>query len=237
MTKSQHSVSDIQDPIPVDQRPEQRLRISFAKGDALKYISHLDLARTWERVFRRARLPLAYSQGFNPRPRFQIAAALPVGVTGRLELMDVWLLEALSPDEALARLGPALPPGLDVLDANEVDLRAPSLQSQMRAADYRVIVRSQESAEAIQTRVQSLLEMTTILRRRQHKGKQQTYDLRPLIQGITVEARRVAERILDMRLQASPHGAGRPDEVLDALGLSLVACTIERTNLRFEFDK
>jgi radical SAM-linked protein len=203
----------------------------------LKYISHLDLARTWERVFRRAWLPLAYSQGFNPRPRFQIAAALPVGVTGRLELMDVWLIETLGPNEALTRLGPALPPGLDVLDATEVDLRAPSLQSQMRAADYCVLVRSQESVEAIHTRVQSLLEMPTILRQRQHKGRQQTYDLRPLIQSITVGARRGTERILHIRLQASPHGAGRPDEVLDTLGLSLVPRTIERTNLRFEFDK
>ena len=61
-----------------DPGPRQRIRVTFGKGQQLKYISHLDLARTWERVFRRARLPVAYSQGFNPRPRFQLAAALPV---------------------------------------------------------------------------------------------------------------------------------------------------------------
>lgn len=62
-----------------DETPVQRLRFAYAKGEALRYISHLDLARTWERAFRRAGLPVAYSQGFNPKPRFQIAAALPWG--------------------------------------------------------------------------------------------------------------------------------------------------------------
>ncbi len=219
-----------------DPTPQQRLRITFAKGDALKYISHLDLNRTWERVFRRAGLPMAYSQGFNPRPRFQIAAALPVGVTGRAELLDVWLTEPLTPGESLARLAPALPYGLGVLDAEEVDLRAPSLQSQMRAADYLAVVHSQEPVEAIRTRVQALLEMPAILRQRQHKGRWQTYDLRPFVQRVTVEAGQDGVQVLTMHLQASPQGAGRPDEVLDVMGLSVAPHSIERTNLFFEFD-
>lgn len=220
-----------------DQTPQQRLRIRFAKGEALKYISHLDLARTWERVFRRAGLPMAYSQGFNPRPRFQIAAALPVGVTGRVELMDLWLLELLSPEEMLERLRLALARGLDVVDAMEVDLRAPSLQSQLRAASYRVEISSPETVEAIRTRVQALMELPAIPRQRHHKGKWQTYDLRPLIQNVAVEPGQEGEQVLLMRVQASPQGAGRPDEVLDVLGLSLVPHSLERTNLCFEFDK
>ncbi len=220
-----------------DQTPQQRLRIRFAKGEALKYISHLDLARTWERVFRRAGLPMAYSQGFNPRPRFQIAAALPVGVTGRVELMDLWLLELLSPEEMLERLRLALARGLDVVDAMEVDLRAPSLQSQLRAASYRVAISSPETVEAIRTRVQALMELPAIPRQRHHKGKWQTYDLRPLIQNVAVEPGQEGEQVLLMRVQASPQGAGRPDEVLDVLGLSLVPHSLERTNLCFEFDK
>jgi radical SAM-linked protein len=211
--------------------------LTFAKGEALKYISHLDLARTWERVFRRADLPVAYSQGFNPRPRFQIAAALPVGVTGRAELLDVWLTEPVAPKEMLERLRAISPQGLDVLDATEVDLQEQSLQSQMRAAEYRAVVRSTETISSISTRVQALLELPTVPRQRHHKGKWQTYDLRPLIQSLSVGLGQNEEQILAMRLQASPQGAGRPDEVLDALGLSLVLHSIERTNLRFEFDK
>jgi radical SAM-linked protein len=214
-----------------EETPKQRLRIRFAKEEALKYIGHLDLTRTWERTFRRARLPVAYSQGFNPRPRFQIAAALPVGVTGRAELLDVWLLEAMAPEEALGRLRPVLPGGLECLGAEEVDLRAPSLQSEVCAADYRATVRSPEPIEAVCGRVQALLAAPALPRRRQHKGDWQTYDLRPLIQEIGVEPEPQGAAVLGLRLQASPAGAGRPEEVLDALGLSLAPHSVERTAL------
>jgi radical SAM-linked protein len=220
-----------------EQGPRQRLRLTFGKGEAIKYISHLDLARTWERIFRRAGLPLAYSQGFNPRPRFQIAAALPVGVTGQSELLDIWLTECLAPDEALPRLRPVLPAGLDVSDIQEVELRAPSLQSQMRSAGYRVVVQTQEPVEAIRIRLQALLDAPALPRQRHHKGKLQTYDLRPFVQGLSVEPGKGGVQVLTMRLQASPQGAGRPDQVLEALGLSLAPHAIERTNLCLEFDK
>ena len=217
--------------------PQQRLRIRFSKGEALKYISHLDLARTWERVFRRGGLPVAYSQGFNPRPRFQIAAALPVGVTGRAELLDVWLDRAWSPDDLGAQIKPVLPSGLDVIDLAEVTLREPSLQSQLRTADYSAVVRSDEPVKAIRTRIQALLDMPTIPRQRHHKGKWQSYDLRPLVRRLTVHPAPDGAWVLRMRLQASPQGAGRPSEVLDALGLTLAPYSIERTNLSFELDK
>ena len=220
-----------------DQGPKQRLRISFAKGEPIKYISHLDLTRTWERVFRRAGLPVAYSQGFNPRPRFQIAAALPVGVTGTAELLDVWLSEPMAPEEVCARLQPALPAGLEVSTVEEVELRAPSLQAQMRAADYRAVVHSPEPVEALRGRVQTLLDAPTLPRQRHHKGKWQTYDLRPLVHTVTVTAGRTGESFIEMRLQANPQGAGRADEVLDVLGLSMIPHSVERTTLHLEFDK
>jgi radical SAM-linked protein len=220
-----------------EQGPRQRVRIKYAKGERLKYLSHLDLARTWERAFRRARLPLAYSQGFNPRPRFQIAAALPVGVTGGAELLDVWLAEPLAPEDVLSRLQATLPPGLEALASEEVELRSPSLQSEMRAACYRALVWSEEPVEGIRTRIRALLDAPTLLRQRHHKGRWQTYDLRPLVQSVDVEQAQAGRALITMRLQASPQGAGRPDQVLDALGLSLAAHHIERTSLCFEFDK
>jgi radical SAM-linked protein len=203
----------------------------------LKYISHLDLTRTWERVFRRAMLPVAYSRGFNPRPRFQIAAALPVGVSGQAELLDLWLTEPREPEEVLGRLQAAVPFGLEALAVEEVSLKAPSLQSQIRVADYRAVVQSDEPVEGIGSRVRALLQAPTLPRQRHHKGKMQSYDLRPLIQTVAVEAIGQGHVLLTMRLQASPRGAGRPEEVLDALGLSFAPHAVERTNLCFEFDK
>ncbi len=220
-----------------DQDPRNRFRLRFAKTEALKYISHLDLARTWERVFRRAELPVAYSKGFNPRPRFQIAAALPVGVMGRAEYLDVWLNVPLNCEDVLSRLHPALPTGLKVLEVEEVELRAPALQSQVREADYRAVVRSREPLEAVRARVEVLLHASTVLRKRHHKGKLRAYDLRPLVRCVTVESGQAGELVLSMRLQASPSGAGRPDAVLEVLGLSLVSHRVERTKLYFEFDK
>ncbi|MDD3826856.1 MAG: TIGR03936 family radical SAM-associated protein [Anaerolineae bacterium] len=221
-----------------EQQDLWRVRLTFAKGEALKYISHLDLARAWERLFRRAGLPVAYSQGFNPRPRFQIASGLPVGVTGQAELLDVWLAERLAPEEVLARLGPASPPGLEILAAEEVELRAPALQARMQAADYLAVLDTAEPAEAIRTRVEALLAAPSLPRQRHHKGKQQSYDLRPLVQSLAVRpAPSGGGILLEMRLQASPEGAGRPDQVLDVLGLTLVARSIERTKLHFDFDK
>jgi radical SAM-linked protein len=217
--------------------PQQRLRVHYAKGEALRYISHLDLTRTWERVFRRAGLPVAYSQGFNPRPRFQMAAALPVGVMGKSELLDVWLEEAWAPGDVLARLRPNAPSGLEVLAVHEVALRSPSMQSLMRAAEYRAVVRSSEPVEAVETRIQMLLDAPVVLCQRHHKGKWQSYDLRPLIQAVTVVQRTPGEHTLRMRLQSSPEGAGRPDALLEALGLGLASHTITRTNLYLEFDK
>lgn len=220
-----------------DLDPKQRFRLRFAKGEALKYISHLDLARAWERAFRRAGLPVAYSKGFNPRPRFQIAAALPVGVTGRAEYLDMWLTVPLTCEGLLSRLKPALPPGLEISDVEEVELRAPTLQSQVRSADYRAVVQSREPLEAVRTRVEGLLDAPTLLRKRHHKGKLRTYDLRPLIERVTVESEQAGELVLSMRLQASPTGAGRPGAVLEVLGLSLVPHMVERTKLYFGFDK
>lgn len=222
------------------QQPQElwRVRLTFAKGEALKYISHLDLAQAWERLLRRAGLPVAYSQGFNPRPRFQIASGLPVGVTGRAELLDVWLSEDLEPGDVLARLRPVSPPGLEVLAAEEVALRAPALQAQVQAADYVAMLETAEPPEAIGARVEALLATTTLPRQRLHKGKQQSYDLRPLVQSLAVRQAPGQGRVaLEMRLQASPTGAGRPDQVLEVLGLSLAVRAVERTKLYFDFDK
>jgi radical SAM-linked protein len=113
-----------------------RCRITFAKTEAMRFTSHLDLHRTWERAFRRAGLPLAYSQGYNPRPRLQLASALPLGFTSLGEVLDAWFEEPLSIEQIERALDPALPPGLEIGEVREVEMRAPSLQTQLRAAEF-----------------------------------------------------------------------------------------------------
>jgi radical SAM-linked protein len=227
--------------MPLERR--QRLRITFAKGEPIKYISHLDLMRTWERALRRAQVPLAYSKGFNPRPKISIASALPVGFTGCSEVMDIVLSRHISPYNLIKRLKPHLPPGLEVLSVEEVYLRLPSLQSQMRYAEYRVVVESEETLAEMEKRVEEVLSAQSLPRQRERKGRVTKYDLRPLIDDLWIEGlasvrspdrhREGTACVLRMRLQSDSQATGRPDEVLEAMGLGELPRSIERTRCLF----
>src|SRR5512143_1873447 len=116
----------------------QRLRITFAKTAAMQYTGHLDVHKTWERTLRRARLPLAYSAGFNPHPKIQLGAALPLGFTSACELVDVWLETPQDVGVARAALEDAAPPGIRLSEVREIAERDPTLQTQIVAAEYRV---------------------------------------------------------------------------------------------------
>ena len=210
----------------------QRLRITFARGEAIKYISHLDLARAWERAFRRAGVPLAYSQGFNPRPKMAFAAALPVGYTATAEMVDILLEKPLAPLDLARRLAVALPPGLQVVSIEEVDLKLPALQSQVRAAEYRVNVVWTGDRADLEARIAALLAAPVLPRERVRKGRRRQYDLRPLVEGLKLEDGDAGGYRLWMRLRHGAGGTARPENVLDALGLADVPFSVERTGLR-----
>jgi radical SAM-linked protein len=125
----------------------QRLRVTFSRGEPLRFISHLDLMRFWERALRRGGLSVAYSEGFSPHPKLSLGAPLPVGTTGEAELMDVVLAQPVEPEEFLRRVRPQLPPGVAVSDAREAPASLPSIQSQLRAAEYRVVLPEGTNAE------------------------------------------------------------------------------------------
>jgi radical SAM-linked protein len=199
----------------VSSADQQRLRITFTKGDAMKYSSHLDLVRAWERTLRRARLPLAYSRGFNPHPRLQLAAALPLGHTGSGEILDVWLEARVDTEEAASALVPVLPPGLAVNGVEEVELRAQALQAQIVSAEYLVAVKWEEPAEAVECRIERVLRAAEL----PHERRGQHYDLRPLVEALWLERVEGCETVLGMKLAARPGATGRPGAVLDVLGM------------------
>src|SRR5215210_7228221 len=115
-----------------------RIRIKFVKQGALRYTGHLDLHRLWERAARRAELPLAYSQGFHPQPKMNIAAALPLGFSSRCEVMDMKLEHEVQLDGIREKLQQTLPAGIQVLSVESADERAPTLQTQVASAEYQV---------------------------------------------------------------------------------------------------
>lgn len=210
--------------------PVQRLRLTFSKQGPARYIGHLDLARAVERALNRAQLPVAYSQGFNRRPRLSLAAALPLGYTSRAELADVWLSEILAVDRFQERLNATLPPGIEVFTVEEVPLSAPSLQQLMAEAEYDVQFLDQPDSVALQTGIDRLLASEMILqeRRRAKDQRRQSYDLRPLVLALSLQPTPEG-RCLSMRLVHTSGQTGRPDDVLTVLGFDPADCRIERT--------
>jgi radical SAM-linked protein len=99
--------------------PVQRLRIRYAKRGRLRFTSHRDFSRAFERAVFRARVPMAYSSGFNPHPRISYAGAAPTGSASEAEYVEIGLSQVVDPADVHARLEEALPTGLDVLDVVE----------------------------------------------------------------------------------------------------------------------
>ncbi len=209
------------------QMKRPRYRIHFAKEYSIRFTSHLDLHRTWERTLRRAKIPLAYSQGFNPRPKMNHSPALPLGCTSECEAVDIWLEEERAPDSILYDVERVMPAGLQIQLVLQVDPQAPSLQSQILAFEYEVKLDPLPPYDGLQKAVQSVLEVKTLPRHRRGKD----YDLRPLIESLEIIHQDKGRPILRMILSAREGATGRPEEVIASLGLDPTYARIHRTRL------
>lgn len=218
--------------------PRQRVRIHYAKGEAIKFISHHDEFRLWERALRRTGLPLLYKQGFNPQPHMQFAAPLGVGITGVNEPLDIILAPPLPLEEVAARLRAALPPGVELRSVAEAPLATEALQNLIIGADYLIILFAEPgeiAADLIEARITTFLRSETIWRERQRKGKYYTYNLRPLVFELYYLGYDTAqeEHHIFLRVQMRNGATGRPDEVVDALGFDDFARTLRRERIYF----
>ena len=204
-----------------------RIRVSYTKGPSLRFTGHLDLQRLWERLLRRSRLPVRYSQGFHPRARLNLASALPLGFVSEAELLDFWMDTPVPISEIQEKLNQAAPPGLGIKSVQSVHLSADALQSQMHASEYKVTFFDPQDPEELEEKIQTLLSKKEVIRRRRKK----TYDLRPLIFDLEVTRFADGEPGLTMSLLAEPGATGRPDEVLDELGYPNTDYLVCRTKL------
>ena len=208
-----------------------RVRITFSKTGALRYFGNLDLHALWERAARRAQLPLAYTQGFHPQPKIYLASALPLGFLSRCEVVDLRFTQDVDIKNIPGILQAVMPSVINILKAEAVDEQAPALQTQVIAAEYEVTLRadpepSDPHGKRLMQRSEELLAESTLPRERRGKA----YDLRPLIEQLTI----LPENKIFMRLTARMAATGRPEEVLDALGIALENSQIERINLIFQ---
>lgn len=209
----------------------QRLRVRFSRGEEVKYISHLDTIRLWQRAFQRATIPLAYSEGFNPHPRISLAVPLSVGVTSETELMDVYCTSAISPHGFTAAVNQQLPPGIKILQVSLVPLTLPSLQSQVHFAEYQVTVTTEKTREETGGILSGLLTLESLPWQHQRDTGTRNYDLRALIDDLWLIDAGGGYVTIGMRLRCDSTGSGRPEQVMAALGLADTPLAIHRTRL------
>lgn len=209
----------------------QRLRIRFSRAEEIKYISHLDIMRMWERVLRRAELPLAYSEGFSPHPRISLAVPLAIGVTSDAELMDIYISRWVSPNWFTANASRQLPPGVRIMGTYPVALTIPSLQSQVRQAEYRTEVAAEVGTEDIGSAITRLLALEHLPWHHQRDTGERNYDLRALVDDVWLIDWREPAGTIGLRLRCDSGGAGRPEQVILALGLKHHPLSIHRTRL------
>ncbi len=212
------------------------IRIRFTKLEPVRYISHLDLMRTFERAARRARVPLSYSEGFHPRPKFSFASALPVGVTSDAEYADFELAQEWAPERFAAEVNRQLPAGIEVSSAVKAADDGAKLMAVIDRATYRCSVlepssrfesevEGECSGQMLQSAVGALLASSELTVIRERKGKRRELDIRPMIYGI-----RVSGLELDIDVASGSRGNVRPEEVLGLLPVDL-HWKIHRTGL------
>lgn len=204
-----------------------RYRINYSKKNDMRYTSNLDIHKMWERTFRRAKLPLVYSQGFHPQPKIQLACPLPLGFLSRHELVDVVIGQDFSLELFTERIEKALPSGIGINQVTVVNLQDPALQTQIESSEYHIYFLENFDRDQLTKELTEVLAKPNIIRNRRGKN----YDLRPLI----LEAEMIDGQppYLRLILESKPSATGRPEEVLDEMKVPLELTRIIRNSLFF----
>ena len=193
----------------------QKLRIRYAKRGRLRFTSHRDFGRAFERAVRRAGVPIAYSSGFTPHPKISYAGASPTGAASEAEFLEIGLVRPLTTDDVRARLDEALPEGLDILDV--VVARPGALADLLEASHWRICLPGIDAGEA-ETASRALLAREELLVERLMKKGPRTFDIRSSIVSLRTESEPGDDpcAILDLVVR---HGTPsvRPDDVLVGL--------------------
>ena len=204
-----------------------RIRLRFRKLGKIRFTSHRDVARIWERALRRASLPVAYSEGFSPRPKLSFGLALSTGHESVAEYLDVELREEADITALPAQLTEQLPVGIDVMAAAHVAPGSPSLQEDVTSCTWRIEVPDLAPAAAGEL-VTAALAADELVVTRTRKGRQVTDDLRPAVLTVTVSGPTDRGTELEAELAVHPRSV-RPAELLLALAPGLEEGRVVRT--------
>jgi radical SAM-linked protein len=212
------------------------VRLRYTKLGKVRWISHRDVARALERAFRVVQLPLAFSEGFSPRPKVSFGLALSTGHESDAEYVDLVLAEPVSLDDLPARLTSALPEGIAVIGAVPLADRVPALQEAVTCVEWRVDVARSDLTDVepaqLRDRVDAALALRVLPTIKRRKGRDIEEDVRPVIRRITV--RDEPSACVEMEMSTQPRGA-KPGEVLSAIG-DFIDIRARRTHQWIERD-
>ncbi|NJL73053.1 MAG: DUF2344 domain-containing protein, partial [Candidatus Competibacteraceae bacterium] len=227
----------------------QRIRFRIGRIGETRFLSHLELKDAWVRSLRRARTPLAYTQGFHAQPRINFSTALPLGEETLGEYMDVMLKEYTDPKDLFARLSTTLPPGLRVLEIYEMPLRGPSLMSLVDGFEY--TLHAEADADAITARIEEVLAADTVTMTRRAKAGSRPgrgnkkkiakhaeveLNIRPMIESLSVanaNARQVEIRFTTISVGGK---LAKPKDIVELLGLDAAATRVVKQTTRLRED-
>ena len=198
--------------------PVQRLRIRYAKRGRLRFTSHRDFSRAFERAIFRARVPMAYSSGFNPHPRISYAGASPTGAASEAEYLEIGLAEVVDPAVVHALLEESLPDGLDVLEV--VESPGGSLADNLQASHW--LLDLDTPPEVAAAAVAAFLAAEAVPVQRMTKKGLREFDCRAAVVSLAVGSRAPGPRDTGSRLELvlrHQEPAVRPDDVLSGLAV------------------
>ena len=191
--------------------PVQRLRVRYAKRGRLRFTSHRDFSRAFERALVRARIPMAYSSGFNPHPRISYAGASPTGAASEAEYLEIGLAQTVDPARLADDLDQALPEGLDVLEVTEA---APgSLADRLEASRWQIDLALPPAT--VTAAAEAFLARSSVTVERMTKKGLRSFDTRAAVLALQVTAYDAGSRLTVVLRHAVP--AVRPDDVLTGL--------------------
>ena len=196
---------------PQQPPPVQRLRVHYAKRGRMRFTSHRDFSRAFERAVLRARVPMAYSSGFHPHPRISYAGAAPTGSASEAEYLELALAQVVEPAEIAAALADSLPDGLDIVEVVPVG-SAGSLGDRLEASAWRIRLDGADGP-AVAAAARALLDAREVNVSRMTKKGLREFDVRAALVSLRIASSDETCVILDVVLR---HGVPtvRPDDVL-----------------------
>jgi len=212
----------------------QRLRFRYRVTAAASDLRHRDVTDAWEAALRAAELPVAFSEGKRATAQISLGAPLPQGATSDWELIDVFFAERMDPRKVLCALPSHFPAGIEPVAVEELGVAGPSLQSQLRWAEYTADVPAGDRSEAeVREAIAQTLTARTLPAEYRRETKVRHYDLRPLILDLRLDGSSDGHFKLRMKLRAEPENTARADQTVLALGLP-VPSHIHRVHLHTE---